>query len=261
MASPRERDHRAPTLPFDKQPFDPRVTTRPSDVRPTPSFDPRVTTRPSDVQPRWRSGHRVPGPLPQRPHFRRHHFHDFPPGPHQRYHDYIFVDRGGWWPRWYPYWNPSWYAYWWQLYDYYGGDAHPEYAEYARDATLRQYAPQWGLSVGGEVSNYASHAMVGIQPYGVPSVATRHASRGPEGADQLAAYRALAVDQARRVQAAVNRVLIGYRDSPWGSEITVFGARAGLQRWAHEQAADADVWYAAAFDLSASTMPLAEVAR
>lgn len=244
MASPRERDHRA--------------TTRPSDVRPTPQFDPRLTTRPEDLHPVRRPDDRVPVP-PQRPHFRRHHFHDFPPWPQQRYHDYVYVDRAGWWPRWYPYWDPSWYAYWWQLYDYYGGDSYPDYAEYMRDAILRQYAPQWGLSVGGTAGGYAT--TVGIQPYGVAAPVSRYSPRGYGRPDQVAAYRALAVDQARRVHGAVNRVLIGYRDSPWGSEITVFGTRAGLQRWANEQAQDADVWYAAAFDLSASAAPISEVAR
>ena len=81
---------------------------------------------------------------------RRHHFHDVPPWPHQHHHDYVYVDaRWGWWPRWYPYSDPGWYQYWWQLYDYYGGDASPEYAEYARDAVLRQSAPELGLVVSG----------------------------------------------------------------------------------------------------------------
>jgi hypothetical protein len=79
--------------------------------------------------------------------YRRHHFHDVPPWPHQHHGDYIVIEGWGWWPRWYPYWDQRWYAYWWYLYDYYGGDAYPEYAEYARDAVLRQYAPQWGFVV------------------------------------------------------------------------------------------------------------------
>jgi hypothetical protein len=80
----------------------------------------------------------------------RHHFHDAPPWPHQHHHDYVHVDsRWGWWPRWYPYSDPGWYRYWWQLYDYYGGDASPAYAEYARDAILRQRAPELGLVVSG----------------------------------------------------------------------------------------------------------------
>lgn len=81
---------------------------------------------------------------------RRHHFHEVPPWPHQRHHDYINVNRWGWWPRWYPYWDQSWFTYWWYLYDYYGGDANPEYAEYKRDELLRQNAPSWGLSVGAD---------------------------------------------------------------------------------------------------------------
>jgi hypothetical protein len=90
---------------------------------------------------------------------RRHHFHDAPPWPHRHHHDYIRVDdRWGWWPRWYPYSDPGWYQYWWQLYDYYGGDASPEYAEYARDAILRQRAPELGLVVsGGDTQGMGSY--------------------------------------------------------------------------------------------------------
>jgi hypothetical protein len=84
-------------------------------------------------------------------HYRHHHFHDVPPWPHRRYGDYVVVEGWGWWPRWFPYWDQRWYSYWWHLYDYYGGDAYPEYAEYARDAYLRQHAPQWGLAVSGWV--------------------------------------------------------------------------------------------------------------
>ena len=102
---------------------------------------------------------------------------------------------------------------------------------------------------------------VGINPYGVPAVASRYDPRGFAAADQVAAYRALALDQARKIYAATGRTLIGYRDSGWGSEITVFGTRAGLQRWAAEQAQDKDVWYAAAFSVSESEAPLFEVAR
>jgi hypothetical protein len=80
---------------------------------------------------------------------RRHHFHDTAPWPHRRYGDYHLVDGYGWWPRWFPYWDPSWYAFWWSLYDYYGGDTYPDYAEYARDALLRQSGPEWGLTIGG----------------------------------------------------------------------------------------------------------------
>lgn len=229
MASPRERDYRA--------------LTASSVARPTV-----VDMRRDDRSSAW--------PVHAPP--RRHHFHDVPPWPHQRYHDYVYVDRGGWWPRWYPYWEPSWYAYWWQLYDYYGGDASPEYAEYARDAILRQNAPQWGLSVSGAGG---AQTTVGIQPYGVPASVSRYSPRGYARPDQVAAYRALALSQAQAIRGAVNRVLIGYRDSPWGSELTIFGTRDGLQRWANEQAADGDVWYAAAFDLSSSASPLSEVAR
>jgi hypothetical protein len=88
-------------------------------------------------------------PAPIRPAPRRHHFHDRPPWPHQHHHDYVAVEGWGWWPRWYPYWDPRWYAFWWSLYDYYGGEASPDYAEYARDAVLRANAAQYGLVVGG----------------------------------------------------------------------------------------------------------------
>lgn len=113
MASPRERDYRGETS------------------RPPTNF-----------------ARLAPSPQLARP-FRRYHFHDVPPWPHQRYHDYINVEGAGWWPRWFPYWDARWYAYWWSLYDYYGGDARPEYAEYARDAVLRQQASQLGLVVSG----------------------------------------------------------------------------------------------------------------
>ncbi len=225
MASPRERDHRGETPP-------PGAGTQRSD-------DPRsALIRPA----------RPP---------RRHHFHDAPPWPHQHHHDYTLVEGWGWWPRWYPYWDARWYAYWWHLYDYYGGDAYPEYAEYARDAVLRSNAPQWGLVVGGH-----GGTQVGIQPYGTSPVASRYSPRDHGRFDhQVAAYRALALDSARRIYAATGGVLFGYRDSPWGSELTAFGTRAGLQRWVNEQAQDPDVWYSVAFDLGASASPLSEVAR
>jgi hypothetical protein len=240
MASPREMADRCSARARDTRALPASVNVW-SNARP---IDHRVPTYAIDVR-----------PAPPAP--RRHHFHDVPPGPHYQHHDYVFVDRGGWWPRWYPYWDPQWYVYWWYLYDHYGGDAYPEYAEYARDAVLRQYAPQWGLNVSGA----APSAQVGIQPYGVSRAVERYSPQGYARPDQVAAYRALALEQARRIQAAVNRVLVGFRDSPWGSELTIFGTRAGLQRWANEQAADADVWYAAAFDLGASSTPLSEVAR
>jgi hypothetical protein len=70
--------------------------------------------------------------------------HHEPPRAHHEHHDYVFLENYGWWPRWYPYWDPGWYAYWWQLYEYYGGDAYREYAEWARDQALRAYAAQMG---------------------------------------------------------------------------------------------------------------------
>jgi hypothetical protein len=96
-----------------------------------------------------------PQPQPQpRPRPRRHHFHDYPPYPHRYYNDYVIVEGWGWWPRWFPYWDQRWFDYWWYLYDYYGGDAYPDYAEYARDAVIRQYAPQWGLVISGNYGPY-----------------------------------------------------------------------------------------------------------
>lgn len=67
-----------------------------------------------------------------------------PPASHLRHHDYGFADGWGWWPIRFPYWDPSWRAYWQSLYDYFGGDANSDYAEYARDATVRQVAAQRG---------------------------------------------------------------------------------------------------------------------
>jgi hypothetical protein len=208
---------------------------------------------------------------------RRHHFHDMPPWPHQSYQDYAPIEGWGWWPRWYPYWDPQWRTYWWYLYDYYGGDGYPEYAEYARDAVLRANASQWGLVVGGaygtpygdvyEGTPYGAlqagtsygTPQVGIQPYGVAPAGERSSYRG--NSDRVFAYRGIALDAARKISSATGSVFFGYRDSPWGTELTVFGTRPGLHRWANEQSADADVWYAAAFDLSSSLSPLAEVSR
>jgi hypothetical protein len=67
-----------------------------------------------------------------------------PPTAHQRHHDYVFVEGHGWRPQWFPYWEPAWHQYWKSLYDYYGGDANPEYAELARDEALRVIARQRG---------------------------------------------------------------------------------------------------------------------
>ena len=67
-----------------------------------------------------------------------------PPASHHRHQDYVFIEGYDWWPRWFPYWEPYWWQMWGWLYDYYGGDANPEYAEYARDWYLRSIAPQWG---------------------------------------------------------------------------------------------------------------------
>lgn len=115
----RERDHRGEDAPT------------------AVSQSAQITARPQPIQPIQ----------PTRPPVRHHHFHDVPPWPHQHHHDYVLVEGWGWWPRWYPYWDPGWRTYWWHLYDYYGGDARPEYAEYARDASLRANAPQWGLAL------------------------------------------------------------------------------------------------------------------
>lgn len=247
MASPRERDHRGEIE---------RMPSRLSDARPVHHPVP--------------AHHPVPVHQPAPAHYRRRHFHDFPPWPHRHHGDYALVEGWGWWPRWYPYWDPQWYAYWWSLYDYYGGDAYPDYAANARDAFLRANASRWGLAVGNYYGasyggNYygtsqvgASHggsALVGIQPYGVSPVVQHHSTH------KATAYRATAAALARQVYSATGRLMIGYRDSPWGSETTMFGTRAGLQRWANEQAADPHVWYAAAFSLTESQDPLSEVVR
>ena len=67
-----------------------------------------------------------------------------PPPAHQRHRDYRYVEGWGWWPTWFPYWDQGWLNYWNYLYDYYGGDAYAEYAEYMRDAAMRQLAAQRG---------------------------------------------------------------------------------------------------------------------
>lgn len=121
-STPPPRDHRDPGA---RPPIAP-PTAHPPVAQPTA---PPTATPPTETRPR------------------RHHFHDFPPWPHQHHGDYVAVEGWGWWPRWYPYWDQRWYTYWWYLYDYYGGDAYPDYAEYARDAIVRAYAPQWGLVV------------------------------------------------------------------------------------------------------------------
>ncbi len=99
-------------------------------------------------------------------------------------------------------------------------------------------------------------SQVGIQPYGVPPVARRS-----PGSSDAAAYRAVALSEASKIHAATGRALLGFRDSPWGSEVTAFGTRSGLDRWMGEQAADEDVWYAAAFDLQQARAPFAELSR
>lgn len=224
MASPREHDHRDGTL----SPTNSWWSSR--------RYSPPI--------------HMVPSPVLR--HSSRHHFHETPPWPQQRHHDYALIEGWGWWPRWYPYWDPQWRAYWWQLYDYYGGDYYAEYAEYARDAVLRAYAPQWGLVVSGSPG--------AVQPYdGSPGIATYSRCQGRS--DQIYAYRTVALDSARKIAAATGGLFFGYRDSPWGSELSVFGTRAGLQRWAHEQSVNTDVWYAVTFDLSSSATPLSEVSR
>ena len=113
-----------------------------------------------------------PRPVEEHPRPRRHHhFHDYPPYPHRYYNDYALVEGWGWWPRWFPYWDQRWYSYWWYLYDYYGGDAYPDYAEYARDAVIRQYAPQWGLVVSGAWTGADPQAALAVRDHrgGLPA--------------------------------------------------------------------------------------------
>jgi len=106
----------------------------PSDRRsPSPGSHPTRPTRPAPPIARPAEPHHEEPP------------HSWPaPEAHRRHGDYAFVEGYGWWPRWYPYSDPSWYAYWQYLYDYYGGEANAEYAEYARDAALRSIAEQQG---------------------------------------------------------------------------------------------------------------------
>jgi hypothetical protein len=96
---------------------------------------------------------------------------------------------------------------------------------------------------------------IGIQPYGVPRTETSNYGR------DVASLRAQALDKAQRIYAAIGTPYVGLRSTPWGGEVVAFGQRAGLQRWANEQATDPDVWYAAAFDLSVSKAPFSEVTR
>jgi hypothetical protein len=136
---------RDPRVPHPGHPIGPRVPPRdPRPQRPQEP-DPRVTTRPEDLRPRDDDRDR------DRDRDRRHHHrhrryreqHDLPWG-HRYYGDYIFLAGYGWLPRWYPYWDPSWFDYWWFLFDYYGGDTAADYAAYARDVVLRGYARQYG---------------------------------------------------------------------------------------------------------------------
>ena len=97
---------------------------------------------------------------------------------------------------------------------------------------------------------------VGIEAYDVPPSVQRSGRYFDP-----APHRAIALAAARNVYAATGNPNIGYRETPWGSEITVFGTFAGLRRWANEQGHDTDVWYAAAFNLLASSLPTSELAR
>ncbi len=150
--SPVVRDHRGDRPGVRIPPRDPRPQPRPDDrvpIQPQPRPDdrvpiqpqrpdPRVTTRPEDLRPRRDDDRRD-----WRRHRRYRDRNDLPWG--QRYYgDYIFLDDYGWLPRWYPYWDPQWFNYWWYLFDYYGGDVNPDYAAYARDAALRSFAPRYG---------------------------------------------------------------------------------------------------------------------
>lgn len=102
--------------------------------------------------------------------------------------------------------------------------------------------------------NYAAGERVGIQPYGVSPTESHRAP-------YLVHVRGGALDKAKKIYASLGIPYVGLRATPWGGEIVSFGQRAGLQRWANEQTADTDVWYAVAFDLSMSSTPFMEVAR
>ena len=181
MASPRERDYRGET---------PRLTSY---------------TRQLALSPAPRSGF-------------RHHFHDVPPWPHQYYHDYTCVDdRWGWWPRWYPYSDPGWYRYWWQLYDYYGGDASPAYAEYARDALLRQRASELGLVVSGGYYGGSTQA-VGSYYGGTQAVGNYG------GMQTVGGYHDTQVSRYTQPTALVEQARYQHPHYRYGDYVTVDGA-------------------------------------
>lgn len=248
MGSPRERDHRGSTR---------LLAAPPSSVqRPIVIRDPGAGRRPVHVPQPVVPHHpvRVPPPVHHghHGHHGHHHFHDEAPWPQQQYGDYVLIQGWGWWPRWYPYWDRRWYDYWWSLYDYYGGDSYPDYAAYARDAFLRANAQQLGIGLGS--------------PYGQPYVGS--AAQGAAALqryagvpDQTLARRRSATERAIALCAATGHPLVGYRDTPWGSETILFGSPLGLHRWSREQAADGEVWYAATFDLGTTMSPLSEVSR
>jgi hypothetical protein len=109
-------------------PYPPRPVVAPRPVaQPAPAHAQTVTVHPV-VHP----GH---GPVMSR---------NTPPAAYQRHRDYNYVEGYGWWPVWFPYWDPTWQTYWQSLYDYYGGDANPDYAEYARDEAMRIIGAQQG---------------------------------------------------------------------------------------------------------------------
>ena len=123
------------------------------------------------------------------PAYHRHHFHDVPPWPHQRYHDYSYFEGWGWWPRWFPYWDQRWHDYWWYLYDYYGGDAYADYAEYMRDAVIRQYAPQWGLTISGAWMGADPRSLVPAHGALSPNFHLTHGGSPPRQRDYDDRYR------------------------------------------------------------------------
>jgi hypothetical protein len=132
-----------------------------------------------------------------------------PPASYQRHGDYNFVEGWGWWPNWFPYWDSSWFSYWSSLYDYYGGDGNPDYAEYMRDKVMRQMAVQQGWLSGDFVSGNGDVQHEGTTAHHVEHL-LKKAQQGDANAKQALSKirdRAAAGDQhaLKAIEAAVAR--------------------------------------------------------
>ena len=69
------------------------------------------------------------------------------------------------------------------------------------------------------------------QPRGGPHVVGLRGPHGAGRAGQVAALRSAAIETIGQIYAATGHPLVGYRDSVWGSDVTLFGTLVGLQRW------------------------------